>query len=97
MLHTFTPNKSCAYLLNIEPKNLVFLKTYKTALDGIIIAFTDQNSRPLEMEDKVNLLVKLKYPLFYRTKNKKICQRIWIFVVREKSILQIWKNIIGCC
>ena len=31
MLDTFTPNKSYAYLLNIEPKNLVFLKIYKTA------------------------------------------------------------------
>ena len=28
--------------------NLVFLKTYHTKLDEIIIIFTDQNSRPLE-------------------------------------------------
>ena len=26
VLYTFTPNKSFAYLLNIEPSNLVFLK-----------------------------------------------------------------------
>ena len=27
VLYTFTPNKSYAYLLNIQPSNLVFLKT----------------------------------------------------------------------
>ena len=55
VLYTFTPNKSYAYLLNIEPSNLVFLKTYNTDFDEIIITFRDQNRRPLEIEDKVNL------------------------------------------
>ena len=55
MLYTFTPNKSYAKLLNLEPSNLVFLKTYNTEFDEIIITLTDQNVRPLEMEDKVNL------------------------------------------
>ena len=55
VLHTFTPNKSYVYLLNVEPSNLVFLKTYNTEFDEIIITFTDQNGRPLEIEDKVNL------------------------------------------
>ena len=30
VLHTFTPNKSYPYLLNVELSNLVFLKTYNT-------------------------------------------------------------------
>ena len=55
VLYTFTPNKSYAYLLNIEPSNLVFLKTYNTDFNEIIITFRDQNRRPLEIEDKVNL------------------------------------------
>ena len=42
-------------MLNVEPSNLVFLKTYNTEFDEIIITFTDQNGRPLEIEDKVNL------------------------------------------
>ena len=33
VLYTFTPNKSHAYLLNVGPSNLVFLKTYKTEFD----------------------------------------------------------------
>ena len=43
------------YLLKVEPSNLVFLKTYNTEFDKIIIIFTDQNGRGLDMEDKVNL------------------------------------------
>ena len=49
------PNKSYAYLLNIEPNYLVFLKTYNTEFDEIIIKFMNQNGRLLEIEDKVNL------------------------------------------
>ena len=30
VLYFFTPNKSYAYLLNVEPSNLVFLETYNT-------------------------------------------------------------------
>ena len=55
VLHTFPPNKSYAYLLNVEPSNSVFLKTYNTEFDESIITFTDQNGRPLEIEDNVNL------------------------------------------
>ena len=33
----------------------MFLKTYNTEFDKIIMTFTDQSSRPLEIEDKVNL------------------------------------------
>ena len=55
LLYTFTPNKSLAYLLNVEPSNLVFLKFYNTEFDVINIIFTDQNGRQLVLKDKVNL------------------------------------------
>ena len=35
VLYTFTPNKSYAYLLKVEPSNLVFLKTYLKTLSSI--------------------------------------------------------------
>ena len=35
MLYTSTPKRSSAYLLNVEPSNLVFLKTYNTEFDDI--------------------------------------------------------------
>ena len=55
VIYTFMPNKSYAYLLNVEPSYLVFLKTYNTDFNEIIVTFTDQNGRPFEVEDKVNL------------------------------------------
>ena len=57
VLYTFNPNKSYAYLLNVEPSNLVFLKTYDTDFDEIIITFTDENGKLLKIEDKVNLIL----------------------------------------
>ena len=55
LLYTFTPNKCYAYLLNIEPSNPVFLKTYNTDFGEIIMTFTDKNRMPLEIEDKGNV------------------------------------------
>ena len=78
LLDCFTPNKYYAYLLNVEPRNLVFLESYDAEIDEIIITCTDQTGRPLEKEDKVNLtlLINRNETLFYRIKSKKICQRI---------------------
>ena len=55
VLYTFTLNKFFAYLLNVQPCNLVFLETYNTEFDVVIITFTGQNGRPFEIEDEVNL------------------------------------------
>ena len=59
------PNKSYAYLLNIKPSNLVFLKTYNTEFDEIIIKLVDQSSRPLKIEDKVNLTLLIEKYKWY--------------------------------
>ena len=48
-------NKSYGYLENVEPSNLVLLKTYNTEFDEIIITFMDQNGRLLEIEDRISL------------------------------------------
>ena len=52
VLYTFTHSKSYAYLLYVEPSNLAF---YNIEFNDIIIRFTNQNARPLGIEDKVNL------------------------------------------
>ena len=54
-LYIFTPNKTDVSLLNVEPYNLVFLKSYNTEFHEIIITFMNQKGRPLEIEEKVNL------------------------------------------
>ena len=42
-------------LLDISPKNLKFLKTLHSAWSYIEIWFTDQNSKLLEIEHKMNI------------------------------------------
>ena len=55
ILYISTPNKSDAYLLNVEPSNLVFLTTHNAEFDEIIITFTGQNGGLFQTEDTVNL------------------------------------------
>ena len=55
ILYTFVPNKPFGSLLEISPSNHVFLKTFNSEFRGIKVWFTDQKSRPLEVEDKINV------------------------------------------
>ena len=71
VLYTFTTNKFYAYLLNVAPSKLVFFKTYNTEFDDIIITFTGQNGRLLEIVDKVNLTLLInKYKRHVILKNQ---------------------------
>ena len=66
-----------------------FLETYSAEFDDIKLKITDQNGIPLEIEDMVNLTLlinKKKWYVIFRTKSKKICQRISNFVIYKKSI-----------
>ena len=49
------PNKRFGSLLEISPKSQIFLKTFNSEFKTIEVWFTDQNSQPLEIEDKINL------------------------------------------
>ena len=60
VLYTSVPNKSFGSLLDISPSIHIFLKTFSSEYDEIIVWFTDQNSKPLEMEDRVNLTIVTK-------------------------------------
>ena len=53
VLYTFVPNKSFGSLLDISPANHIFLKTFNSEYNEIIVWFTDQNSQPLEIEDRI--------------------------------------------
>ena len=61
MLYTFVPNKPFGSLLEISPTNHIFLKTSNSEFQEIKVWFTDQNSKPLEAEDKINLTMIIKY------------------------------------
>ena len=53
--YTFVPNKPLVTLLEISPTNHIFLKTLNSEYDEIKVWFTDENSQPLEIEDRINL------------------------------------------
>ena len=60
VLYTFVPNKSFGSLLDISPFNHIFLKIFNSKYDEIIVRFSDQNSKPLEIEDRINLIMVIK-------------------------------------
>ena len=60
VLYTFFPNKPFGSLLEISPTNHLFSKTFNSEYDEIIVWFTNQNSQPLEIEDRINLTVVFK-------------------------------------
>ena len=60
VLYTFLPNKPFGSLLEISPKNRIFLKTFDSDFPYIEVWFTDKNSQPLEIEDRINLMLMIK-------------------------------------
>ena len=60
ILFTFVPNKAFGSLLEISPTNHVFLKTFNSEFQEIKIWFTDQTSKPLEVEDRTNVTLIIK-------------------------------------
>ena len=55
VLFTFVPNKQFGQLITITPHSPTLLKTTNAEFSFIEIWFTDQNNRPLEIEDNVNI------------------------------------------
>ena len=60
VLYMFVSNKPFGSLLEISPTNHIFLKTFNSEYDEIKVWFTDQNSQPLEIEDRINLTLVIK-------------------------------------
>ena len=60
VLYTFVPNKTFGSLFEISMTNHIFLKTFNSEYDEIKVWFTDQNSQPLEIEDRINLTMVVK-------------------------------------
>ena len=60
ILHTFVPDKSFGQLLNISPAEFIWLNTFKSEFTSIEVWLTDQESRPLEIEDKINLTMVIR-------------------------------------
>ena len=55
ILYIFVANKPFGSLLEISPANHIFLKTFNSEFQKIKVWFTDQTSKSLKVEDKINL------------------------------------------
>ena len=55
VLYTFVPNRSFGQLLDALSKSFILLKTFDSRFSNIEVWFTDQNSKPLETKDKINI------------------------------------------
>ena len=63
ILYTFVPNNTFVNLLEISLTNHVFLKTFNSEFQEVKIWLTDQISKPLVVEDKINVTLIIKYVL----------------------------------
>ena len=63
VLYTFVPNKPFGSLLEISSANYIFLKTFNSEYCEIKVWFIDQNSQPLEIDDRINLTMVIKWRL----------------------------------
>ena len=60
VLYTFVSNKPFGSLLEISPKNQIFLKTFNSEFQATEVWLTDQNSQSLETDDRANLTLVIK-------------------------------------
>ena len=60
------PKKSLGQLLDISPKKYIFLKAFNQEFSYIEVWFTDQNSKLLEIEDKINITLVINQSVKYK-------------------------------
>ena len=58
--NNFTDNFKGENLAPINLRNHIFLKIFNSEIESIIVWFTDKNSQPLEVEDKINLTLMIR-------------------------------------
>ena len=61
VFYKFVPNKLLSPLLDISTKNFILLKTFSSEFSFIEVWFTDENSKPLEIKDKINFTLCVTY------------------------------------
>ena len=66
VLHTFIPNKPFGQLSDISLKNFIFLKTFDSEYFHIEIWFTDQISKPLDIQDRISITLVINQSVKYK-------------------------------
>ena len=57
ILNTFVPNESFGQFPDISPKKFIFSKTFNSKFSYLEVWLTDQNYKPLVIEDKISILL----------------------------------------
>ena len=57
LVYCKSPNKMFGHLLDVSPKKSTFLETFDWEFSYIEVCFTDQNSKPIDIEDWINTTV----------------------------------------
>ena len=65
VLQAFVSNKLFGQLLDILPKHFRFLKTFNSEFSYIEVQLTDQNSKPQEIDDKINITLVIHKSVTY--------------------------------
>ena len=68
-MYTFVPNKSLGKLLDISPKCFIFYKKFSSEFSYIEVWSIDQISKPLEIEDKIDLTLAIHWCLTYKIRH----------------------------
>ena len=55
VFYSFGHNKSFGQLLDISSRIFKFLKTFHSEFSSMEVWFTDENSKPLDIEDKIDI------------------------------------------
>ena len=58
---TFVPNKPFGKILEIALTHFITLETFNSQFQINEVWFTDKKSQPLEVEDRINLTLVIKY------------------------------------
>ena len=58
--YIFVQNKPFGKLLEISSRNSIILKTFSSDVQAIEVWFSDQNSQPLGIKDRINLTLVIK-------------------------------------
>ena len=97
VLYTFVPNKSFGQLLDISFKNFIFLKKFSSEFSYIELWFTDLNSKPLEIQNKLNITLvinlSVKYQKWWDIQFNLVTE-YFSKVIDFYSLLKIWVKIL---
>ena len=87
VLYTFVPNKPFGQLIDVSLRYFIFWKTFNSEFSYIEVWFTDKKSKPLAIEDKINITLVINYSVKYKK---------WRDIQFNLEIEYLWKAFAFC-